>query len=81
MFVILFIKYKILSHQIKWKYTLWLDYKPDACNPNPCKNGSECSKDNHGRFKCKCQDGYYGSICIDGIYIKFYFYFDEDILS
>ena len=41
----------------------------DECSNNPCKNGGTCIN-SLGGFSCKCQQGFKGALCDEGIRSK-----------
>eukprot|EP00904_Undaria_pinnatifida_P013068 jgi/Undpi1/8892/HiC_scaffold_25.g11354.m1 len=52
---------------------------PEACDPNPCENGGECSADDGGGHMCTCASGYGGMACqiatssLDSFYVEVVF--------
>uniref|UniRef100_A0AC34QLB6 EGF-like domain-containing protein n=1 Tax=Panagrolaimus sp. JU765 TaxID=591449 RepID=A0AC34QLB6_9BILA len=39
------------------------DKEIDGCNPNPCQNSGDCTKQNNGGYQCKCKKDYTGTMC------------------
>jgi len=40
-----------------------VDGQRDACTPNPCRNGGQCSLLGAGSYSCSCSAGFYGVNC------------------